>query len=212
MSVFVDVDARMFAAAAVCASTEDTRSYLCGVRIERHPVKGALLVATDGHRIMVVYDAEAKCNTDVTVALPKEALRLCALKGEPRRITIKGNGVAAIGTEWKSSGSCFVDGTYPEWHGLVPIIKWSNEPASFRGKYLGDFGKIAEILYGRDHQPLRMSTQGAMDPALILFPNVPNAFGILMPMRADVGAGVPIWMKPAIDNHKQPKSKTRRAA
>lgn len=210
MGRFIDVDARMFAAVSQCASSDETRSYLCGVRIQRHPVKGALLVATDGHRLVAAHDESAHCKKDTTIALPKDALRLCLKKGDPLRLAVRSDGIAQIGEEWQSPATCLVLGAYPEWHRVVPLVKnWPNATASFRGIYIGDFGKIAEMFSGAGHGAIRVFTQSEMDPALILFPRIPYAFGVLMPMRGDVGEGVPLWMKPVIDQAKRPVKKRR---
>lgn len=208
MSIYINVDAAMFAAASICASNEEVRSYLCGVHIRSHPVKGALLIATDGHRLIVIHDGEGKCNKPSTITIPEDGIAHCKRgRGvtDPPRLTIFGDGIATIG-EWRSPSKCFVPGSYPDWWKVIPLQKWSNEPASFNGRYVGDFGKAANILYGREFQPVCVFTSGVMDPALVLFPNAPHAFGILMPMRADVCAGIPLWMKPLLDKLKAKES------
>ena len=60
-------------------STEATRYYLNGFYVERDPVKGVRIVATDGHRLVVFHDADGLClaGQGAIIALPKEAVRLC---------------------------------------------------------------------------------------------------------------------------------------
>ncbi len=45
---------------------------------------------------------------------------------------------------------------------------------------------------------------------LILFPAIPEAFGILMPMRAEIAGGLPAWMRPVMEA-KSKKAKRRAA-
>ena len=51
----ITVNARLFKAASLFVSGEDTRNYIQGVCIEPHP-EGALLVATDGRRVVAILD------------------------------------------------------------------------------------------------------------------------------------------------------------
>ncbi len=53
------VDFDLFRRAMTCASREETRHYLQGVCIEPHKDGGALLVATDGHRLICLRDPHA---------------------------------------------------------------------------------------------------------------------------------------------------------
>lgn len=48
--------ADLFRACLRFVSTEETRYYLNGVLVQPHPERGVYLVATDGHRMAVVYD------------------------------------------------------------------------------------------------------------------------------------------------------------
>ena len=50
------IKASYLRACAPFQSTENTRNYLCGVQLERHPKGGALVVATDGHVMLICHD------------------------------------------------------------------------------------------------------------------------------------------------------------
>lgn len=52
------VSADLFRRTMMAQSTEETRYYLNGVRIEPCPEGGVLLIATDGHRLLVFRDAD----------------------------------------------------------------------------------------------------------------------------------------------------------
>lgn len=203
LAPFADVDARLFRAAAVCASTETVRSYLCGVRIERHPVKGALLIATDGHRLVVLHDDGAWCRRAVTVPLDRAGLDACRtpkkFSGTAPRVIVEGDGTVRVGAGYVAPSKIKPKNDYPDWRKVVPVRKWSFASASFSAGYLADFGKIAELL-GSPQRCIRVLIgDDQPSPALILFPDDPLAFGLLMPMKADVpGDGVPAWMQPVM--------------
>jgi hypothetical protein len=46
----------MYRVALDFASKEQTRYYLQGVYVQRHPKEGVLLVSTDGHRMICIHD------------------------------------------------------------------------------------------------------------------------------------------------------------
>ena len=54
------ISTSFYTVASLVAAKEDVRSYLKGVRIEPAPQGGALIVATDGHRILVAHDSMAE--------------------------------------------------------------------------------------------------------------------------------------------------------
>ena len=63
----IDVNAMLFKAARECQSSEETRYYLGGVYVQPHPERGALLVATDGHRLIAIHDETGICEKPAIV-------------------------------------------------------------------------------------------------------------------------------------------------
>lgn len=105
----IRVDANLLRLAHMAISKEETRYYLNGVHIEPHPVRGAILVATDGHRMVVIHDADAECDEDVIVKLPGYALAQCklprSLLSEKRIATIdKASRTATVGHQRVARG------------------------------------------------------------------------------------------------------------
>lgn len=201
----------MFAAVAMAQSTEETRYYLNGVYVCPHPTKGAMLVATDGHRMMVAHDELGSVQKPAICGMPKGAI---ALKfNQPTvqpSVEVDTDGIATVAT-YRSERSVYIDGTYPDWAAVIrPVLELGKKrfygkeiyaPASFNGDYLAAFGKIAKVLRDcKDSVAVRVITFNEHDPALILFPYVTNAFGILMPMRASVpGNAIPGFMKDVLE-------------
>lgn len=196
-----NVNADFFRAAALFQSTEETRFYLAGVSIEPHPERGALLVATDGHRMLVVHDEDGQCSADrYIVRLDKSALTAAGKRGRaqavPNRIIgelpsdpvrIEGaGGVLALCPNWN------VDGTFPDWRRVAPQKAPELRSAWYNSRYLASFEKAAGLL--RDGaQSITISGDGN-GPALIRFAFVPFAFGVLMPMRGEGEATIPDFM------------------
>lgn len=78
------VSADLFRRAMMAQSVEETHYYLNGVRIEPCPEGGALLVATDGHRLLVFRDAHGHVQGGAaTISLSKSMVK--ALSDKPWR-------------------------------------------------------------------------------------------------------------------------------
>lgn len=61
----------LFAAAARFISAEETRHYLRGVKVEPVASGGVRLIATDGQRMLVAYDATGIANREAIITPPK---------------------------------------------------------------------------------------------------------------------------------------------
>jgi len=193
------VNANLLRIASMFISTEVTRYYLQGVLIQRHQLKGVNLVATDGHRMIVIWDENGHTSLDdVIVRLDKATLAACKpVKGEhlDRIARIDGDGVLSVlsGDEKpvpvSISYQAIIDGTFPHWQRVVPNMAREAGIPTFNPKYVTDFCKVATELCASKTGAL--SIAGSADsPALIRFQGVQHVFGVLMPIRnnEDVGA------------------------
>jgi len=72
------IDADLFLRAAAVRAVDSFRDYLEGVRIEPCSAGGALLVATDGHRMVVLRDPDAEVNGAATIRPTAFFLEACA--------------------------------------------------------------------------------------------------------------------------------------
>lgn len=210
-------NADLYRLATICQSHEETRYYLNGVNVEPCPQGGVLLVATDGRRMVCIHDENGHADETAIIQLSRDALKSCKLKkGEDRRtITVDGTTAtvtAYVGNDPDEAGEriaiserCKVDGTFPDYRRVVPIVSYNehSRPGAFNGRYLGDFGKIAAGLAPyRKTETIRVMSFEPLSPALIMFPGAPNAFGVLMPIRGvDLTECVPEWFnnKPAFE-------------
>ena len=98
-----------------------------------------------------------------------------------------------------SSDSCFIDGTFPDYCRVIPSMPSRPEMwgGGFNGSLIADFGKAACELtkhFDKGKQGIfRILSPEAGGPALIQFPNTPQAFGVLMPMRCETSECLPDW-------------------
>ncbi|GJD58696.1 hypothetical protein [Methylobacterium dankookense] len=200
-----NVSADLFRIVAAYRSTEETRAYLNGVYVQPHPCGGAYLVATDGHRMLVVYDRGAVCTEAAIIACPSDLLR--AAKSKPARVR-RGAGASAEATGprflqlvdgratvrcedaivFEGADSGVIDSTFPDWQRIVPTLdavppaERSRAPA-FNPSYLAGFGETARALADtlNTRATVRIVPCGAA--AIVLFQGCDAAFGVLMPMH-----------------------------
>jgi hypothetical protein len=212
----IDISARLFSAAMLWASTEEVRFYLCGVYVAPHPERGAILVATDGHRLICIHDVEGRCATPAIIASDKALV--AALMASPKALsdvttaptlTVDTDGIVRVPGRYMGEKSGLVDGTYPDWVRVVrPIAKLLREkatgPSAFNAKYTSDIAKMGALLAlpGTPFPSVRIVPFGKGEPALILWPAFPAAFGLLMPMLAEGTTGLPDFIKPLIGRRK----------
>lgn len=143
MNYIARVSPRMFAAATIWMARRDVRYYLCGVAIQPHPEKGALLIATDGHTAAAFHDVDGWCKRDIIVgSISKALIAACKVsaKGKtlpPRNLWIaqadpSQGGAVLQGALWTSDEPAsppnafdadvlhlakvdLVDGKFPDW-------------------------------------------------------------------------------------------------
>jgi DNA polymerase III sliding clamp (beta) subunit (PCNA family) len=185
----------------VC-STEETRFYLQGVFIHPHHVEGVILVATDGHRMLVAHDVGGSCSEPVIVQLNAEALKHAKARrtdGEHQRRIVASNedAVTVISRDGSPEIECAwrIDGSFPDWRKVVPIPTGEQAVASFNPRYLADFAKAADELL-IEKAAITIGCAAPKDAALISF-NHHDIFGVLMPINPS-GADnrLPYFMDP----------------
>lgn len=69
---------------ALFMAKQDVRYYLNGISVEPHPDGGAIIAATDGHRLAVIHDPDGWCTSQIIVGDIKKTL-LDACKKKARR-------------------------------------------------------------------------------------------------------------------------------
>jgi hypothetical protein len=213
-----NVNANLFRAVAMFQSTEKTRYYLAGVQIEPHPCGGVFLVATDGHRMLVVHDKTGVIDAGehgLIVSLDAAALKACKMdqrEKNPRRVIGAAIGAPAwVATVDYDNGAPMldtaenvhmikdwhVDGTFPDWRRVLPRFD-ADTPAPAFASYnlalLSSFADAGRILSDSKNPPATAIRHNPEGPALLRFFGVEHAFGVIMPMRNDSPAVIPAFV------------------
>lgn len=187
-----NIDAEKAWIASQFISTEQTRYYLCGFLVEPHN-DGALLVATDGARLVCIYDTSFQCDIGcessfgpVIVQLNKQTLAqlkkpmafaLRVTDGRAEVLNERGD-VLHIQAE-----NCIIDGTFPEWRKVISsAINPSREQAGYNAKYLGDFAALSGPPTKNSAGFITLEMNGA-GPAMVTT-RQKDRFGVLMPIAS----------------------------
>lgn len=233
----IRVDAGLFRACLPFIGKEETRIYISGVLIEPHPKGGVILVATDGHRMLVVHDEAGEADHLAMIAWRGGKGALKASAAHRRWIRVEGytrhktagmfaDGDASITiTETaekaeagvlerfvkEPNGASLVGGMSTMWRKVIPTTIPRVAPAAFSGPYLADFAKAGLELgalswRGKPAVAMSVLAPSPTDAAVILWPEIEAAFGVLMPVHQPLSTGLPAFMAPVADK------KRRRAA
>jgi hypothetical protein len=221
---YCNISADVVRRAAFCVSTTEVRYYFTGVQIEPGPDGGALAVATDGSKLVVLFDPDGEVEGTAIVTWEKEqSAALRKAKDPDARFVArwksgvmmgaalipgakKNQGKDATATIAALAANAFefrldkwrIDGSFPDWRRVIPSFpETCAAPATFDVKHLR---ALAEALTtsGDGKQPLTIHSGDPLDPALTLGSDR-NGFGVLMPMRAGATrTGLPDWfVRPA---------------
>ena len=194
----VRFQARHAVTLAPFASKENNRYYLTGIYVE--PFKdGVLLVATDGHRLGLVYDKTGESNGKWICPIPKILRDACEAddSGEVHLI-----GPAGYVTDWPldddddptkigehhlaAAFAPAIEGNFPDFRRVLPR-EIPTEPVSFSRRYLNDFGAASLQIFPGDRD----------GPTYILRHRDPEFVGVLMPVKTDHDS-TPTWFEESL--------------
>jgi DNA polymerase III sliding clamp (beta) subunit (PCNA family) len=210
------VNPLFFGMASTFVSTEEARYYLNGVFLEPHPLGiGAILVATDGHRLAAIYDKDAIVPRPAIMATPKELIAavkkiratgdfLLFERGEKFDDVKAEAGAMTLKTHE-------IDGTFPDWRRVIPkrdgILTPDDceDPAAFRAnkrarqttlnsRYAAAF-EFKGWLQGKENPITIITPPDPATPVIIKQNTVPEFLGIVMPMRDVELDEIPDWLK-----------------
>ena len=196
--------AGMIAASAVITPKSDIRYYLNGILSEKHHEKGAIIVTTDGHRMLACHDENAEFSDDmpVIVRFEKEVLAMArkpANLDKPLFITSndgdKSVSVDIGGITFRNGGEV-LDGTFPDWRHVCPQQTGDSAAACYNAAYLADWAWVCRFLNGNVKvQAVTIRAENETSSAAVFFYGVDYAFGVIMPMRdhPDAMTSIPAW-------------------
>jgi len=208
-NIVAQFNADLFHIAYAFTSNDECRYDINGVSIEPHTEKGVLMVATDGHRLIIIHDVDGFVKENIIVRMDKNPLSLCQKKSadkirwteefNKREVEVLADGTAFVCLSGKRIGiqkDAIIDSTFPDWHEVLPKgVHKQPTIAGYNGRYLGSFSAAAKRLTGREEI---IFAAREIEPFIINFVGTGNAFGVMMPMRIDDNfVGVPSFIKEA---------------
>lgn len=215
----IKINVSLFLAAVICVSKDEIRYNLNGVYVQPHPEAGALVVATDGRRMLVLHDETGECTKPGIIAADKlviaaaKAVATADDEHEDRTIRVDDDGLVSVpAANFRGIDPGLINGVYPDWTAVIrpvlgPIKAKTHGLASFNTQYLADFAKIATILKRAGATAAaRIVSFNEQDPALVLFPDFDSGFGIIMPMTSPAVDALPMFMRPVLEAEPQSKA------
>ncbi len=205
-------------------STEEVRYYLTGIYIERHPVCGVIMVATDGHRMAVIHDKDAlfKGKGGWICPVPSEVFKACKKKmrkGEgdlgAQQVHFVGATVGVTNLLYAAKGPLDlkdgvpdgvmtisragpIDGTYPQWRRVLPKKRpatATHEVLAFSPGYMADFATVIKAAGLRENAPAVMFPSPLGEASIVRFEALPEFFGLLMGCHASPDmTAIPAWV------------------
>ena len=181
MEILARVNPRYFAAINLFQANNDVRYYLNGVRVEPHPEKGAIIVATNGHIIGIMHDPDGFCARPIIVGdITKPLITACRSKGlvkgmPPTGLYITdGGAIVDCGDLWEGKIEPFsknvlhlsridlIDATYPKWRNVLPTDLGPTHATIYaQTQYLALFENVVKTLgINRSYDGIRLECCG----------------------------------------------------
>ena len=163
----------------------DIRYYLNGVYLEpHHSGKGALLVATDGHVMMVGYDETGECDEPQIREISKPLIsEIKKAKNADEQVKFYDDQISFMGLHASNSP---IDGKYPDWRRVCgPVQDQGSRQACFNPelfKRFYDAGFRYGMKTGKDN-PLILTLGGVGESSRITIAGDNRFFAVIMPIR-----------------------------
>ena len=199
-------------AVALVAARRDIRYYLNGVLVEVFE-KEARLVATDGHRMVILRKLVEGC-APFRFIVPTEVLDLLRPQAKHSKVeaTLSYDPTQKAGKvllEYMGIGLQFtpVDGNYPVYtQTMNNATTPSGKPSTINVTYLNDFKRVVDCAFGPDRIYTPSIWHNGEGPVAITFKNRDDFFGICMPMRmTEFPWKPPAWTLPLPEEKKEPE-------
>jgi hypothetical protein len=206
------INLRALKAVSIAAGTEETRYYLNGVNLE-HTDDGLIMVATDGHRAIVLRQDWTETVPDApfpSVIVPLAFINKIKLHKaiDVAEMTLGDNGAISIKYCGDMLGTNAIDAAFPGWRRIVPTAKVPGAIGHYNCAYVSDFHKAGKLLDKGARCPVIL--HDGQNPALVSFyfgeGQGFETFGVLMPIRTpdEYVKAAPSWVS---DSHAAPVEK-----
>lgn len=216
----ININADIFSAVGMFASTEETRYYLRGVHILPKPDpatgRGVLMIATDGHKLAAIHDPDGSTEAPVTVSTDFKAKALKTTRsdgGNHRRIradigdtTAASPGEVFLAIDGDPDGFARAEahvtltnpgGTFPDFWRVIPLDclgKGISGQVAFNPVYVSLVrAAIDRSGITADSKALSLHQRSTGDPILVTTGHMTQAVFVVMPMRCD-DIERPFWL------------------
>lgn len=218
-------NAKYVAVLAEFMGKSDVRYYLNGVFVTPHNENGVLLVATDGHTMVIIYDPEGETNGDHIFPLSKPLIAAAKKRvpsiGKPEAIELIGD--AAYVRQFKEDLAYDpaisamdvhvehcppIDGKYPDIRRVIPTGIPTPSLITLDPEYMARLSKVGKAL-GFPCVGASLFTYGMNNGIAVRLSHLPEALFIIMPMRPGEEIKEPIgdwlmsWVKSGEDDKKE---------
>ncbi len=174
------------------AAVKDIRYYLCGINLRPLEAGGAMLAATDGHRFIVVRDADAFVEKEITVRVHKDALK--HMNEPTKTLNVLSNGDLKILDEngievFLQPGNCIIDGDFPRIENVVSLLGYKEGiSGSVHPAFISAALEVGDFFGG-----VRFFTRDSDAPLLFVFSGIGlECFGGIA-KRRDAFETLPEW-------------------
>jgi hypothetical protein len=173
---------------------QDVRYYLGGINIRPLEDEGVMVVATDGHRYIVVRDPTGYAEREMIVTISKDALKHAS--NSKHTLDVMSNGSAVISNEvamplFIQPGNSLIDATFPRIERVASVIGYKEGiSGAVNPKYLHDALAIGKSFGGS----IRFFTRDNDSPLNFVLGGLGDfeCFGGIMKMRESFEA-LPTW-------------------
>jgi hypothetical protein len=179
-------------------SKDETRYFINGFYVQKHPAGGALIVGTDGRSLGVFWDQFGEVHVPAIIRLNKTTLAACA---EDCTLVLTGDRVGVYQMWIKETGegllvagqdAAVIEGGFPDWRQVIPLFPTEAAPATFTFADLKKFDKVRR--FGSKIAALRIFAESDSHPAIVLTDR-DDFLGVIMPTMAAADDNcMPHWM------------------
>jgi DNA polymerase III sliding clamp (beta) subunit (PCNA family) len=186
------VNAMAIKIAAPFMAHDDIRYYLCGINIRPLEDDTVMVVATDGHRYVVIHDQNGYAQKEVIVTVKKDSLKSCNAKST---FDLMSNGAAFINDEhgmpqFVQPGNSLIEADFPRIENVASAIGYSEGiSGAINPAYLKD-----ALAIGQHFGSIRFFTKDADSALVFVVGGLGDleVFGGIMKMR-DTFEQLPQW-------------------
>lgn len=190
-------------------AVNDIRYFLNGINVRPHAAGGAVICATNGSMLAVIYDRNAVCDVEVTVRIDAHTVVACTCREKAaRKLMIQGGRLTVIDKDGDEihvqPGQPLVDGQFPDYGKFFPgpeslklgllanidsslIAAVDKSAKAYQKAFMLDNHSRGLAFFNVDGDPKK--------PAVARLGGSMDYVAVLMPIRIDqIGDAIPAWL------------------